>query len=63
MKSLWNELPGHTRGGYAENSAALASEIVRHLLPGDVVLVKGSFGSQMSTVIAALKSGAGKAAA
>jgi UDP-N-acetylmuramyl pentapeptide synthase len=33
------------------------------LLPGDVVLVKGSFGSQMSTVIAALKSGAGKAAA
>jgi len=63
MKSLWNELPSHTRGGYAENSAALASEVVRHLLPGDVVLVKGSFGSQMSTVIAALKSGAGKAAA
>jgi UDP-N-acetylmuramoyl-tripeptide--D-alanyl-D-alanine ligase len=63
MKSLWNELPGCLRGGHAENSAALASEVVRHLLPGDVVLVKGSFGSRMSTVIAALKAGAGKAAA
>jgi UDP-N-acetylmuramoyl-tripeptide--D-alanyl-D-alanine ligase len=55
MKALWNSLPSQTRGAYAEQSSALAPELMRALKPGDVVLVKGSFGSRMSIIIEALR--------
>jgi UDP-N-acetylmuramoyl-tripeptide--D-alanyl-D-alanine ligase len=55
MKALWDALPASRRGGYAENSAALAPLLVTALKPGDTVLVKGSFGSRMSAIIDALK--------
>ncbi len=55
MKALWDSLPASRRGGYAENSAALAPLLLTALKPGDTVLVKGSFGSRMSVIVDALK--------
>jgi UDP-N-acetylmuramoyl-tripeptide--D-alanyl-D-alanine ligase len=55
MKTLWDALPKPQRGGYAENSAALAPELLAALEPGDTVLVKGSFGSKMAIIVDALK--------
>jgi UDP-N-acetylmuramoyl-tripeptide--D-alanyl-D-alanine ligase len=55
MTALWSALPQSARGAYAENSAALAPQLMAALRPADVVLVKGSFGSRMSVIIDALK--------
>ena len=55
MAALWQALPSRVRGFYAETSAVLAPELVRNLRAGDVVLVKGSFGSRMTVIIDALK--------
>jgi len=55
MKSLWNALPARARGAYAETSSELAPQLVSTLRTGDVVLVKGSFGSRMSVIIEALR--------
>ena len=54
-ESLWEALPKQHRGAYAENSAALAPELLAALKPGDTVLVKGSFGSKMAVIVDALK--------
>jgi UDP-N-acetylmuramoyl-tripeptide--D-alanyl-D-alanine ligase len=56
MAALWQALPERKRGAYAEKSTELAPELMRNLRAGDVVLVKGSFGSRMSVIIDALKS-------
>jgi UDP-N-acetylmuramoyl-tripeptide--D-alanyl-D-alanine ligase len=55
MQALWQALPPARRGGYAATSAELAPQFLSALRPGDVVLVKGSFGSRMSVIIDALK--------
>jgi UDP-N-acetylmuramoyl-tripeptide--D-alanyl-D-alanine ligase len=55
MRALWDALPAKTRGHYSETSTELAAEMMGALKTGDVVLVKGSFGSRMSVVIDALK--------
>jgi UDP-N-acetylmuramoyl-tripeptide--D-alanyl-D-alanine ligase len=54
MKSLWEALPPTRRGGYAENAAALAPQVVSAMRAGDVVMVKGSNGSKAGLVAAAL---------
>jgi UDP-N-acetylmuramoyl-tripeptide--D-alanyl-D-alanine ligase len=54
MKSLWDALPPTRRGGYAENAAELAPQVVRAAEPGDVMMVKGSNGSKAGAVAAAL---------
>ena len=54
MKFLWDALPPTRRGGYAETAAALAPRVVQAVLPGDVVMVKGSNGSKASAVAEAL---------
>jgi UDP-N-acetylmuramoyl-tripeptide--D-alanyl-D-alanine ligase len=59
MKALWDALPKQQRGAYAENSAALAPELLKALKPGDTVLVKGSFGSKMAVIVDALKARGG----
>ena len=56
-KNLFDALPAHQRGGHFPDSAALAPALRAALQPGDAVLVKGSLGSRMSLVIAALLAG------
>jgi len=55
MRALWDALPAKARGHHSETSSDLAPEMMRALKTGDVVLVKGSFGSRMSVVIDALR--------
>lgn len=56
MRGLFDALPESRRGAHAADSAALAPAVAASLRPGDAVLVKGSLGSRMATVVAALKS-------
>jgi UDP-N-acetylmuramoyl-tripeptide--D-alanyl-D-alanine ligase len=56
MKDLWDVLPGDCRGAYSENSMHLKEPFLKQLRSGDIILVKGSFGSRMSVIIEALKS-------
>jgi UDP-N-acetylmuramoyl-tripeptide--D-alanyl-D-alanine ligase len=55
MAALMETLPASRRGGYAENADALIPVIAGSLRSGDIVLVKGSNGSKMSRVVAALQ--------
>ncbi len=55
MKALWEKLPPSRRGAYGATSAEIAPALNAALAAGDVVLVKGSFGSRMAVVIEALK--------
>ncbi|RIK97026.1 MAG: UDP-N-acetylmuramoylalanyl-D-glutamyl-2,6-diaminopimelate--D-alanyl-D-alanine ligase [Proteobacteria bacterium] len=54
MRRLWEALPSNRRGGYADNAVALESQVVAALRAGDVVMVKGSAGSRMKVIVAAL---------
>jgi UDP-N-acetylmuramoyl-tripeptide--D-alanyl-D-alanine ligase len=56
MRHLFEALPEARRGAHLADSAALAPVIAEALRAGDAVLVKGSLGSRMAAVIAALKS-------
>lgn len=56
IRGLFDALPESRRGAHAADSAALAPAVAAALRPGDAVLVKGSLGSRMATVVAALKS-------
>ena len=46
--SLWEALPSHRRGRYAETSAELKADVLADVRPGDIVMVKGSLGSRMA---------------
>jgi UDP-N-acetylmuramoyl-tripeptide--D-alanyl-D-alanine ligase len=54
MRSLWEALPSERRGGYAEASAALESDVLGAVRAGDAVMVKGSLGSKMGPIVKAL---------
>jgi UDP-N-acetylmuramoyl-tripeptide--D-alanyl-D-alanine ligase len=56
MKSLWDALPPTRRGGYAETAAELAPRVARAAEPGDVVMVKGSKGSEAGLIAQVLRS-------
>jgi UDP-N-acetylmuramoyl-tripeptide--D-alanyl-D-alanine ligase len=55
MAALMEALPPERRGGYADTAEALAPQLAGALRAGDIVLVKGSNGSRMSTVVSALR--------
>jgi UDP-N-acetylmuramoyl-tripeptide--D-alanyl-D-alanine ligase len=55
MRSLWEALPSNLRGGYAESSAGLESEVAPSIHAGDTLMVKGSLGSKMKLVVEALR--------
>ncbi len=55
MRNLWDALPTGARGGYAESSAALESQVVAAIRDGDAVMIKGSLGSKMKTIVKALE--------
>ncbi|WP_244594087.1 UDP-N-acetylmuramoylalanyl-D-glutamyl-2,6-diaminopimelate--D-alanyl-D-alanine ligase [Rhodoblastus sphagnicola] len=54
-RSLFDALPQHMRGGWAPDALALEDELARALCPGDALMVKGSNGSKMHMLVAALK--------
>ncbi len=54
MRFLFDRLPASRRGGHAVDAARLAPLVQAALRSGDVVLVKGSFGSRMRDVVAVL---------
>jgi UDP-N-acetylmuramoyl-tripeptide--D-alanyl-D-alanine ligase len=55
MRALWQALPASRRGGYAEDSAALETQVVSAIHAGDAVMVKGSLGSRMAPIVKALQ--------
>ncbi|WP_216073857.1 hypothetical protein, partial [Acinetobacter baumannii] len=55
MRYLWEALPSAKKGGYADTSATLESQVVSAIGPGDVITVKGSLGSRMKTIVTALE--------
>lgn len=54
MAHLFAALPPDLRGVHAEDSAGLVAAVADAVRPGDAVLVKGSLGSRMAVVVAAL---------
>jgi UDP-N-acetylmuramoyl-tripeptide--D-alanyl-D-alanine ligase len=55
MRNLWDELSTGKRGGYAENSASLEAQAVGAIRAGDAIMIKGSLGSKMKTIVNALE--------
>lgn len=55
MKNLHDSLPANQRGEHRDTSAELAKIVPDVLVPGDVVMVKGSLGSKMGTIVEALR--------
>ena len=58
MRHLHDALPASRKAAWAEDSRSLAPQVVEALTAGDVVLAKGSLGSAMRHVIAALDAAA-----
>ncbi|MFC0283936.1 UDP-N-acetylmuramoylalanyl-D-glutamyl-2,6-diaminopimelate--D-alanyl-D-alanine ligase [Camelimonas abortus] len=56
MRHLWDALPQGLRARYGESPAGLEPHVKAAIRDGDVVMVKGSNGSRISRVVAALKS-------
>jgi UDP-N-acetylmuramoyl-tripeptide--D-alanyl-D-alanine ligase len=55
MHHLWHALSTGKRGGYAESAAALEAQVVGAIRAGDAIMVKGSNGSKMKTIVNALE--------
>ena len=55
MRNLWDALSTGKRGGYAENSAGLESQVMSAIRAGDAIMIKGSLGSKMKTIVTALE--------
>jgi UDP-N-acetylmuramoyl-tripeptide--D-alanyl-D-alanine ligase len=55
MRNLWEALSTGKRGGYAESAANLEAEAVAAIRAGDAVMIKGSLGSKMKTIVNALE--------
>jgi UDP-N-acetylmuramoyl-tripeptide--D-alanyl-D-alanine ligase len=56
MRSLWEALPPHRRGSYAQDSATLEPTVLAAIEEGDVIMIKGSLGSRMGPIAKALVS-------
>ncbi|NNE52700.1 MAG: UDP-N-acetylmuramoyl-tripeptide--D-alanyl-D-alanine ligase [Sulfitobacter sp.] len=55
MKALYDQLPEHQRGLWAETSADLAGELRGLLDSGDVVLAKGSLSMRLAVIVDAIR--------
>lgn len=55
MASLFEVLPPARQGAYAETSEELEPKLLEGVRPGDIIMVKGSLGSRMGPLVAALK--------
>jgi UDP-N-acetylmuramoyl-tripeptide--D-alanyl-D-alanine ligase len=54
MKQLLDDLAAARRGGWASSSTELAAGLVKALRPGDVVMIKGSLGTNMAPLVEAM---------
>ncbi len=54
MARLWETLPSAVRGGHAATSERLSPLVAAAVRPGDIVMVKGSAGSRMGSIVQAL---------
>ncbi len=55
MRHLHDAIPPARRGAHAADSTSLAPLLLSALRPGDAVLVKGSLGSRMKTIVGAIE--------
>jgi UDP-N-acetylmuramoyl-tripeptide--D-alanyl-D-alanine ligase len=55
MKHLFDALPETQQGGWTADAEAMAALLLPQLRDHDIVMVKGSNGSRMAKIIAALK--------
>ncbi len=55
MRNLWDALSTGKRGGYAGSAAELEAQAVVAIRAGDAIMVKGSLGSKMKTIVNALE--------
>jgi len=55
MRALWETLPKARRGAYAETSRGIESALRGDILPGDVIMIKGSAGSKMTPLADGLR--------
>lgn len=55
MRHLWENVAESRRGGYASSSSDIAESVSKAVRPGDVVMIKGSYGSKMRVVVDALR--------
>ena len=55
MRHLHDAIPPSLRGAHAPDSASLAPVLLSALRDGDAVLVKGSLGSRMKTIVGAIE--------
>jgi UDP-N-acetylmuramoyl-tripeptide--D-alanyl-D-alanine ligase len=56
MRGLYEAAPAAMRGAWSAKAADIQAPLFEALRGGDVVMVKGSNGSRMGPVVAALKS-------
>jgi UDP-N-acetylmuramoyl-tripeptide--D-alanyl-D-alanine ligase len=55
MRNLWDALSTGKRGGYAESATCLEAQAIAAIRAGDVIMIKGSLGSKMKTIVSALE--------
>ena len=55
MHHLWDAIAEGQRRGYAASSAEIADLVAHEVKAGDVVMIKGSYGSKMRVVVEALR--------
>ena len=55
MRNLWDALSAGKRGGYADSSVGLESQVVAAVRAGDAIMIKGSLGSKMKVIVNALE--------
>jgi len=55
MHNLWDALSTGKRGGYADSAANLEAQVAAAIRAGDAIMIKGSLGSKMKTIVNALE--------
>jgi UDP-N-acetylmuramoyl-tripeptide--D-alanyl-D-alanine ligase len=55
MRELFDALPAKRRGAYAKTSEQLVPLLTKGVGAGDMVMIKGSFGSRMAPLVVALQ--------
>jgi UDP-N-acetylmuramoyl-tripeptide--D-alanyl-D-alanine ligase len=55
MRNLWDALSTGKRGGYAGSAVDLEAQAVAAIRAGDAIMIKGSLGSKMKTIVNALE--------